>query len=162
MADTPTKIPIATTTLSSDQSSVTFSSISGSYTDLVLIIAGTVDVTGNVGLRFNSDSNTNYSCTILYGTGSAAGSDRVSNDTYANCGGIGTGQSNSVIHIMNYANTTTYKTILGRGNRPADQVNAKVALWRKTPEAITSMVVYPINGATVYKSGSTFTLYGIL
>ena len=152
--------PIASTTLGSDTASVTFSSISGSYTDLVLIVAGTVDATGNVGLRFNSDSGTNYSCTILYGNGASAASANVTNDNYANCGGIGTGQSNSIINIMNYSNSTTYKTVLGRGNRPADQVNAKVALWRNTA-AITNIVVYPINGSSTWKTGSTFTLYGI-
>ena len=40
MAAGSTYTPIATTTLGSAQADVTFSSISGSYTDLVLIIGG--------------------------------------------------------------------------------------------------------------------------
>jgi hypothetical protein len=49
--------PIATTTLSSAQSSVTFSSISGSYTDLVLVsnVSGSG---GNANLRVTLNSDT--------------------------------------------------------------------------------------------------------
>ena len=64
---------IATTTLSSAQSSVTFSSISGSYTDLI-IISDAILASGNdaLGLRFNSDSGSNYSYTFMYGNGTSA------------------------------------------------------------------------------------------
>jgi hypothetical protein len=59
---------------------------------------------------------------------------------------------------MNYANTTTYKTILSRINNPGGYVNASVSLWRKTPEAITTLEAY---AASNWASGTTFTLYGI-
>ena len=52
---TATYEKIATTTLGSSQASVTFSSISGSYTDLVLISDSTVaSGSDGVRLRFNS------------------------------------------------------------------------------------------------------------
>ena len=66
MAAGSTYTPIATTTLSSAQSSVTFSSL-GSYTDIILVYAGTGTSTDTQGIRFqvNGDTGTNYSNTTL-------------------------------------------------------------------------------------------------
>jgi hypothetical protein len=61
---------------------------------------------------------------------------------------------------MNYANTTTYKTVLQRGNNLNGLVRADVGLWRKTPEAINSIYVYVYGGANL-DAGMTLTLYGI-
>ena len=70
-----TYTPITSNTLTSATASVTFSSISGTYTDLVLVVsAQSASTNVDLAMRFNSDSGTNYSNTRLYGTGSAAGS----------------------------------------------------------------------------------------
>ena len=76
MAAGNTYTPIATNTLSSATASVTFSSISGVYTDLVLVITPTIptgayDILMRVG-NGTVDSGTNYSVTRVSGTGSAA------------------------------------------------------------------------------------------
>jgi hypothetical protein len=152
--------PIATTTLGSAQSSVTFSSISGSYTDLVLVV-NTANSTGqtDIYLQFNSDSGNNYSKTQLYGTGSAAGSNRqTSYNSFTGFGYIGTTRGTAIGHIMNYSNSTTFKTVLARSNDTAGLVMANVGLWRNTA-AITSILIG--YGADNFIAGSTFTLYGI-
>jgi hypothetical protein len=163
MAAGSTYTPIATTTLGAAQTSYTFTSISGSYTDLYLVIAGSGAVSGgNTLLQFNSDTGTNYSATILYGDGSSAGSARASSASSMNIGDLdATSQSNTLVSIMNYANTTTYKTALGRSNRlnAGAAVAAKVGLWRSTA-AITSIKVF-FSSADVFTSGTTLTLYGI-
>jgi uncharacterized protein related to proFAR isomerase len=71
--------PIATTTLGGATNSVTFSSIAGTYTDLIIIVQGSVGSISGVNLQFNSDTATNYSRTVLFGTGSVANSTRGSN-----------------------------------------------------------------------------------
>jgi len=157
---------IATNTLGSAAASVTFSSISGSYTDLVLVI--NAKGTGFTGsgtypyVRYNSDSGTNYSRTYLSGNGSSASSARgTSENLQYLVGGTyidGTFAYNSITHFMNYSNTTTYKTILSRANNSGVQVDALVGLWRST-SAITSIIVYSSSGN--FDIGSTFTLYGI-
>jgi len=154
--------PIATTTLASTVASYTFSSIPSTYTDLVLIIVGNISDGSNMGLRFNSDSATNYSNTVVYGTGSAAASTRsTSTNGLALTGLAATGlsPSNAITHIINYANTTTYKTVLQRGNNLNGLVRADVGLWRST-SAITSIYVYVYGGANL-DAGMTLTLYGI-
>ena len=59
---------------------------------------------------------------------------------------------------MNYSNTTTYKTTLGRGSNVATDVEAIVGLWRNTA-AITSITVAPSGGNM--KTGTVLSLYGI-
>ena len=73
--------PIETQTVSgTSTSTVTFSSIPQTYTDLVLVSAITQSADVSNYLRFNSDTGTNYSRTRLVGTGSSATSVRGTND----------------------------------------------------------------------------------
>jgi hypothetical protein len=164
MAAGSTYTPIATTTLGSNQTSYTFSSIPSTYTDLVLVVVGKM-VSGayDTALRFNGDTGTNYSRTVLTGDGSVAASGRSTstNVMYIDANGVKdtTFNSNDIIHIMNYANTTTYKTAISRSNNAATGVDASVGLWRNTA-AITSVEVLAFSSGT-WATGSTFTLYGI-
>jgi hypothetical protein len=157
--------PIATQTLGSAQASVTFSSIPSTYTDLVLIASFKPDSTIYTGYgRFNSDSGTNYSETLLYGTGSAAGSARETTRDkmyFGNWTTPNTTSSNviNILNIMNYSNTTTFKTVISRTSDSTTEVSAAVNLWRSTA-AITSLETF-VGGAGKFVAGSTFTLYGI-
>ena len=84
--------------------------------------------------------------------------------SYINVGFSATNMSSTepstvIVQIQNYANTTTYKTLLGRGNRAGGEVQANVGLWRKTPEAINSITIKI--GSGNFNSGTIFSLYGI-
>jgi len=161
MAAGKTYEPIATNTLGSNTATVTFSSISGSYTDLILIITGKISLTDDAyGLRFNSDTGSNYSNTSMYGAGSSPASFRATSQTKIDIGRSGNDESNSIIQIMNYSNTTTYKTAIGRGNNVGDIVIAGVGLWRST-SAINAIEISVFSSGQTLSSGSTFTLYGI-
>ena len=140
---------------------VTFSSISQNYTDLILVIEGT-STGANIDfpIRFNGDTGANYSRTYLYGNGSSTSSGRASNDTSMGLPNLDTGRGVSISHIFNYANTTTFKTGLGRtSGAPSYGVSAIVGLWRNTA-AITSLTVFAA-GANFYGNGTTLSLYGI-
>jgi hypothetical protein len=152
MASTYT--PIATQTLGSSSASVSFSSISGTYTDLVMVFNGVAD--NNVNLRFNSDTASNYSSTRIRGDGSSASSAFFANQT-SMVGSYDPGQSISIWQIMNYSNATTYKSALNRGGGAGTNVEAYVGLWRNTA-AITSVTVI-VSGT--FSTGCTFTLYGV-
>ena len=158
---TATYEKIATTTLGSDQASTTFSTISGSYTDLVLIasIKGSIN-DQSVLIEFNSDTGSNYSQTLIYGTGSATGSQRQTSQTSMR---IGSGNSNTnfdtyIANVQNYSNSTTYKTVISREASSGIVVTATVGLWRST-SAITSILIK--RGSGNIATGSTFTIYGI-
>ncbi len=156
--------PIASVTLSSAQSSVTFSGIPQTYTDLILVVNNIVSSgTGNdTALRFNDDTSSNYSNTYLLGTGTSALSGR-NPLTYADNGYLSANSGNPntrIIHLMNYTNTTTFKTQLTRASgQNGGQVTAYVNLWRST-SAITKILVYSADSLN-YAAGSTFNLYGV-
>jgi len=157
--------PIATTTLSSTTTYVDFTSFSG-YTDLILVVNALQSGTEDIKLRFNSDTGSNYSRTVLYGTGSAAGSLRESNQTnlgfstYGSPGSTDANRATIILNIFNYANNTTYKTVLSRASRASQGTETEVGLWRSTA-AITDIRVSPGFAAVTFSVGSTFTLYGI-
>jgi hypothetical protein len=157
MASTYT--PIATQTLASAAASYTFSSIPSTYTDLVLIVNGTCTLAANAAIRYNGDTGSNYSLTYLLGDGSSAQSGRNSDQTSLTAGQIGTDNSTQITSIMNYANTTTYKTMLSRGNWTNNLTRADTGLWRSTA-AINSVTIFSLQGYN-FNAGSTFTLYGI-
>lgn len=150
---------IATTTLGSAQTSITFSSIPSTFTDLIIVVSGTSSSGFGTALRFNSDTGTNYSNTYLYGDGSSALSGRDSNENLGYLGYFSTGQSDTIAHIMNYANTTTYKTTIGRGNQAGVLTVARAMLWRSTA-AINSVQLY-LGGTVTFGSGTVASLYGI-
>ncbi len=164
--------PIATTTLGSDAANVEFSSISGTYTDLILIsnYAGSSNDVGFFLRVGNSslDTGSNYSRTLINGNGTVADSSRNTSQTaislaynYGNSTTINK-PNLQINNFMNYSNTTTYKSILIRSRGTRDNDNAEttaiVGLWRST-SAINIIRIYPASGNVL--AGSTFTLYGI-
>lgn len=166
---TNTYVALDKVTVGTATPTITFSGISGSYTDLVIV--------GNWGQSLDAesclfrvgngsiDSGSNYSATELYGTGSAAGSQRTTNATGARItfasGGGSAVTSNFQLHLMNYANTTTNKTFITRTSVPSSTYpssSAFVSLWRSTA-AINTVQLYLTGGN--FLAGSTFSLYGI-
>jgi len=162
MAAGKTYEPIATTTLGSTTNSYTFSSIAGTYTDLIIVHSGLATDNTGLRLRFNGDTGSNYSNTILFGTGTSAGSTRETNitsirmtyESFIATTDVGV----RIANIQNYSNATTYKTVITRGNRAATGVDAIVGLWRNTA-AITSVTVFGSDSDMA--AGTTLTLYGI-
>jgi hypothetical protein len=150
---------IATTTLGSATASFTFSSIPGTYTDLIAVVVAAAS--SNLKIEFNSDTGGNYSNTVLYGSGSSALSARNSNSTGLLFGATGStlGNSANLYYFMNYSNSSTNKTVLSRGNDNGGIVRLDVGLWRNT-SAITSIRFIDNLGANLV-ADSTFTLYGI-
>jgi hypothetical protein len=163
MAAGLTYTAIATTTLGSATTSYTFSSISGSYTDLVLISTGNANNPTNPRVQFNGDTSNSYSITSLIGDGSAVSSARASNNAgiILNYQAYMSSASNDVVitNIMSYSNATTYKTVLSRSSAQPHGVDATVGLWRNT-SAITSITI-STGSANTFSVGNTFTLYGI-
>ena len=166
MAAGATYVPIQTQTLSSSASSVTFNSIPQTYTDLVCVTQNT-SLTNNpsyvyIYVQFNGDTGNNYSTTSLSGDGSSATSHRFTSRGDINLAYTAspnsTAPDTNILQIMNYSNTTTYKTALSRAGRANAGTDATVGLWRNTA-AITSLVIGI--GSDSFATGSTFTLYGI-
>ena len=166
MAAGATYFPIATTTLTGAQANVDFNSISGDYTDLVLISDFTTASNTSITIRVGNgslDTGSNYSYTVIQAAASAQ-SGRDSNASSGFITGhysqiVASNRVQAVTYIQNYSNTTTYKTWVNRGNVPAQWVDTSTCLWRST-SAINVIRLFNNTGAN-FATGSTFTLYGI-
>jgi hypothetical protein len=158
-----TYVALRKETVATATPSVTFdlTGISG-YTDLIIVaMAKNAIGDSDLCIRFNSDTTTNYSATFLYGSGS--GSPLSARSTSLNRMRIGridsTNAYPNIIHIQDYSNATTFKTAMSRSQN-SGLVLSSVGLWRKSPEAITSITLIDDNAAN-FAVGSTFSLYGI-
>lgn len=156
---------LANITLASNQTSVTFSSISGIYSDLVLVANWQNSGTSSAGrLQLNSDTGANYNGVWMTGTGSSTAGSSESNQTSARIAGANVGPSNiysnfAIINILDYSATNKHKTILSRYNAADTEVQATVSRWAST-SAITSIRFFDILGQN-FQAGSTFMLYGV-
>ena len=158
-------VPISSTVVSST-GSVTMSSIPSTYQDLVLVVSARTDSSTLTSalLRFNGDSGSNYSSTMLIGNSVSSASERYSNESFVRIGyAVGSSQlasayATQVVHLLNYANTSTNKTILARDasdTNGSGLTQLSAGVWRNT--AAISSITY----ATSLVAGSTATLYGI-
>lgn len=154
---------IATQTLSSPASSITFSGIANSWTDLRLMITGYANTGNQLVMRFNADSGSNYSYTDFITNGSTVTSSATANQTsfVIHYNGFDSTIATFVpIDIMSYASTSNNKTVLFSWNATRDTdgfVKYSVGLWRNTA-AITSITLTSDGNMGV---GTTATLYGI-
>jgi len=155
---------IASQTLGSAASSITFSSIAASWTDLRLVLTYQGSAALLPAFRFNSDTASNYSITSLYGDGSSAASNKAVSQTilddansYSTVGQPGL----TNVNIFSYAGST-YKTILMQSSSDhngSGYVSNSVGLWRST-SAITTITITDYSGLS-FGSGTTANLYGI-
>lgn len=162
--------PIASITLGATATSVAFSSIPQTYTDLVIVSTIRISGTGGEGasIQFNGDTATNYSWTRLFANTSVT-SDRASNTSTPLFGYYPGNDStsglfgNSIAQINNYSNTTTNKTMLQRWNNNqtggVPHVGLNVVLYRST-NAISSMLI-TAGASKNFIAGCTFNIYGI-
>jgi hypothetical protein len=157
--------PIATTTLGANTTTISFTSIPSTYTDLRVIytfIRG-ANAGSEVFLRFNTDTATNYSDISLYGDGTSAASYRNTSATkiLVNDSQGSATPSLGTIDVFSYAGSTnkTVLSTLSSDRNGSGWAQRGVGLWRSTA-AITSVQLTcgQTNGWGV---GSTATLYGI-
>ena len=154
---------ITTTTLGSNASSITISSIPATYTDLVIVGNYKVVNGGGVGvcMRFNSDSGNNYEFMGYYSNGSSNSGNyaqpysfsyfAIADNTYL---------TTSVVHVNNYATTGRFKTLIAHsGNYNFN--SAYTGNWNNSTTAIDSVTIV-CDGGSQITSGAKFSIYGIL
>lgn len=164
---------IAKVSLGSDASSIEFTSIPATYTDLLVVGSlrlGRSATSSTVYMQVNGDTGTTkYSSRRLFGnTDTGTGSDSFSGankalvvgDVTANTATASTFGSLEV-YIPNYAGSTN-KSVSGYGvgeHNGGGILSVAAGLWSDT-SAITSLLFADYNSSTV-KSGSSMYLYGI-
>lgn len=128
---------IATTTLGSAQSTITFSSIPSTFKHLQVRVFGFGANIGTIFMRVNSDTNTaNYRSHFIVGTGaSTIAGDLAGRAAYLTAGFtsqfIPTYPSVSITDILDYSNTNKYKTarsLSGSDTNNTGTYNGDIAL----------------------------------
>lgn len=161
---------IAKNVLGSDTATVTFSSIPGTMTDLLIIVSARssrAEIVDTLKMTFNGSSS-GYSDRAFQVSGTNVVSYAASSATY-NEVGLVTGSNATAntfgsgeIYIPNYAGSTNKSvsaTTVYENNATAGYINATACLWANTA-AITSVALGLTTGPN-FKSGSSFFLYGI-
>jgi hypothetical protein len=157
---------LATVTLASSASTVTFAGIPSGYKHLQIRIMNlSSSAESDIVMRFNADSGANYSQHAIYGGGSGTpGSYGTINSTYASAGLTGgtTYPSVSIIDILDYANTNKFKTtrsLSGDDTNGAGYIFYYSGNWRST-NAITSITLTHFQSAN-FNQNSSFALHGV-
>ena len=169
MANTYTLIQAQT--LSSSASTVTFSSIPATYTDLCLRWSARDDqanYTQTTRMRLNSSAVSEYSWTQLYDSAGTVGSytsGTAANNQFA-YGSNGTSSTSNTftnyeVYFPSYtvAQNKPFGAFgVNEDNSTNGYIIASAHLWRNTA-AINTILLFPNTGN--YVSGSSFYLYGI-
>ncbi len=154
---------LANVTLGSSAAAVTFSSISGSYRDLIIVCSPlAASPPDELAMQFNTDTGNNYNAVYMHGDGATKYSGNYSNTGYLtfhpNAYVYGVRSLQNTAQIMDYSATDKHKSVLVRSDT-ADNATAAVAgRWASTA-AITSIKIYCRFGNLA--AGSTFALYGV-
>lgn len=148
--------------------SISFNSIPQTFQDLIVVcsVRSTHTSTDSLYAAFPYNSNT-FSSTSLSGDGSSASSSRTQNGFGSRAGDIPISTSTSgifgsaLIHIPNYANTSTFKTAL---MRVASDLNGSGTTWlsvglNRATAAVTGITLFSGNANLL--AGSTAALYGV-
>jgi hypothetical protein len=165
---------IATATVSTPVSSITFSSIPQGYRHLQIRGISRIDTGGTSSgrqiMRINGDSGSNYDFHGLYSDGSTAGSEASVGNTFIHLtsavldGNTANVFQGCVVDILDYADTNknkTTRTLYGNDFNGSGEANFYSGLWMST-SAITSLTIYARSTLTpLFKQYSTFALYGV-
>jgi len=163
MANTYTLIASSTVS-SGGATSIDFTSIPSTYTDLIIKISARADAGQFAELIFNG-STTGYSNIRIEGDGSTAYSNSRSDDLIQFLNGTSTTANtfgNAEIYIPNYT-SSNYKSFsqdfVAENNATSTTVSLWAGLWSNTA-AITSISLDP-QGTAKFVQYSTAYLYGV-
>lgn len=169
----PAEQLITETVLGGTAASVSFTSISGAYRDLRVVIRGRGDKSATfaiVGLRFNNDTAANYDVALLDTSSATAAGQSVAATSIA----VGYIAANTApastaggidIRVFDYRGTTFHKALIAHGNLKAvassgNLFDTQRSGWWRSTSAVTRVDVFPDTGNFI--AGTVVSLYGIL
>jgi trimeric autotransporter adhesin len=164
---------IATQTLGSTSSTISFTSIPSTYKSLQLRLrtrTGVASFTQTINVRFNSDTGANYANQNLYGNVATAAVSVETAQTSIAWGARAAAASSSsdifgvtIIDIVDYANTSKNKVLRSYGgvhtNESFDPILEMISgVWNST--AAISSITFSLSSNN-FVAGSTIALYGV-
>jgi hypothetical protein len=167
-------------TVASASSAIDFTSISGSYKQLLLVWAG-VKHSGSgssFGLRLNADSGANYECQGMFAVSSGFGVETAERTSIFNGGAdympFGQNANSAAVHtqpagyilIDNYSSSTKAKTFYGQWcyyDGTNNRVTPGITGYYNSATAITQVNIFRNTGSDTLtnNTNTTIRLYGI-
>jgi hypothetical protein len=165
------KYHIQTVELTSTQASISLNEVPQTYDDLILTISGrstrSGEIRDEVQVRFNQDSNSNYTLSGLRGSGSSIGATASNGNSALTRADMPAGNatantfSNISYYISNYK-TSTAKSVnidtVMENNATDSFMYILAGLWNNTAP-ITNISMRP--EVASFASGTTVSLYGL-
>ena len=165
---------IQTTTLTGNQTTITFSSIPATFTHLQLRIFARTNRTGNdfanLLIRFNNDTGSNYVYHDLFADGATVTASGTATQTSITANRL-TGPTATanvfgaiIVDVLDYTSTNKNKTIRALGgadNNGSGALSFSSGLYFATPVAINRIDLTTIAGTFDFVQYSSFALYGI-
>lgn len=163
MAVAKTYEPLAYTSLAGTASSITVSSISQSYTDLICVFLGTTDGSADIRCQVNGNTGGQYT-TVVYGQ---------TTGTNLNYGIAKFGNSQTSAFLVTSAAAgvsmieftfpsytgSSYKAIMGTGAQTAIRASMVQYTRIENTAAISSISIFPSSGN--FATNASLTVYGI-
>jgi hypothetical protein len=150
-------------------STISFSSIPSTYTDLVLELSlrGTATGLPDARIQFNGDTGSNYKAQELTGNGaSASANSYTTTDAHFHMGGTSTTANtftNTMIYIPNYAGSTQKPfsgDAVNENNTANTEVQVRLVSWLWTGTAAINAILLSTNTGN-YAQYSSAYLYGV-
>lgn len=164
---TATYEPIQTYTLTSAATTITFSSIPQTFTNLKMVLTPLNNTTSSSdwGVRYNSDSGANYSSGMIYANGSSTHAwwnAYSGNYGYLdwNSWASNAGFTQTIVDILQYSNTNVYKNAIVIGYSFENGVDVGGHIWGSTA-AINRIDFTYLGSGYQFAPGTTATLFGI-
>jgi hypothetical protein len=163
---------IATVTVSTAVSSISFTSIPATYKHLQIRILGrgtNPNTECQFAYKFNGDTGNNYTFHLVRGNGTSAFADGAASQAfagvtvrYAAANAAASMFGGGISDILDYSNTNKYKTVRsigGTDQNGSGQVYYSSNLWMNT-SAISNIEIYNQDGNNLAQY-SSFALYGV-
>lgn len=160
---TPTYTPLANVTLTGPASTVTFSSISQSYRDLILVVNVFANATPTI--KFNGNSGADYRICGMAGKSGGVKAGYQATSTSFQPGYYEAPDSTKptiiTMHILDYSTSYGFKPVLMMDSDGAADADGGVSLWggswKVSTNAITSISFQDVN----FDANASFALYGV-
>lgn len=161
---TPTYTPIASVTLGSNTSTITFSGISQIYSDLVISSSSNSNALSWVILRANPDTFSHNYINLFsrggYGSYRTFASNvaQIQTNIYSEGSTL---RRSTITHVLDYSRTDRYKQLLMRHSDSQSTYSYQGMAYGhfSTNTAITTLSI--INEGSSFAAGSVFSLFGV-
>lgn len=159
---------IATKTLTSASSSITFSGIPALWQDLMLVVTSNgTQISTFISVQFNNDTTNKYINAYAFAGGYTESTIYTSYGALRGSGALSITQlpvgqglaNNSITTIFNYKDTDKWKSFLVESaDNPRQYYGISSGTWQST-SAINAIKIFPDTGS--FGIGTSMTLYGV-